>query len=210
MAPRDRTDTAQPGVHIRPALPADVPVLARLDYSYPTGRVLALERAGRSPDLTFTFRWQAQPPGTASAYTYTEPFLRETLARADLFLVAEVDGATAGLLVLMVAPATGAAEITDLAIHRPCRRRGAGRALLEAAADFARSRNLRALWVEPRADNAEAIEFYGSLGFRFSGFNDRLYSNRDHEAGKVTLFMYLELPRHRPPQNNRSTPAGRQ
>ena len=44
-----------------------------------------------------------------------------------------------------------------------------------------------------RADNAEAIEFYRRLGFRFSGFNDRLYSNRDHEDGSPTLYLHLEL-----------------
>ncbi len=59
--------------------------------------------------------------------------------------------------------------------------------------DWARERSLRALWVEPRADNAEAIGFYLSLGFRMSGFNDRLYSNRDHEDGRPTLYMHREL-----------------
>ena len=55
-------------------------------------------------------------------------------------------------------------------------------------------RRIRALWVEPRADNADAIEFYLSLGFRISGFNDRWNSNDDDQDGHATVFMHLELP----------------
>ena len=68
-----------------------------------------------------------------------------------------------------------------------------GRALVRAASVWARERRYRALWVEPRADNHAAISFYVSLGFRVSGFNDRMYSNHDHEAGKPTVYMNLEL-----------------
>ena len=180
-------------VAVRPASEADLPALTRLDLTYPTDRVLALERSGRPPQHTFAFRWRTREPGSSLAYDYTEEALRGYLSRADRFLVAEVDGDIAGLLVVLLPSLRDAGEITDLAVHRPCRRRGAGRALVDAALEFARSRGLRALWVEPRADNAEAIEFYLSLGFRFSGFNDRMYSNRDDEDGRVTLLMYREL-----------------
>jgi len=104
-----------------------------------------------------------------------------------------VDGEVAGLLILVVPEWTDAAEITDLAIDIAFRRLGAGHALIEAAADWARGRGYRALWVEPRADNHAAISFYVSLGFRVSGFNDRLYSNADHEDGNPTVYMHLEL-----------------
>jgi ribosomal protein S18 acetylase RimI-like enzyme len=54
-------------------------------------------------------------------------------------------------------------------------------------------RGLHAPWVEPRADNHAAISFYISLGFRLSGFNDRMYSNDDDDDGKPTVYMHLEL-----------------
>src|SRR6266516_3217888 len=150
-------------VTVRPASEADLSALTRLDLTYPTDRVLALDR------------------------------LRQALSTTDLALVAEVDGEVAGLLILVVPEWTDAAEITDLAIDIAFRRLGAGRVLVEAAADWARGRGYRALWVEPRADNHAAISFYVSLGFRVSGFNDRLYSNADHEDGKPTVYMHLEL-----------------
>lgn len=107
--------------------------------------------------------------------------------------MAECDGEPCGLLMIVVPAWTDAAEITDLAVGRGQRRRGAGRALVDAAIAFGRGRALRAIWVEPRSDNASAIEFYLRLGFRISGFNDRMYSNDDDADGKLTLLMYLEL-----------------
>jgi len=181
-------------VAVRPATEADLPALTRLDLTYPADRVLALQRSGRPPQHTFAFRWRGRGPETAVYAEYSEQGLRDALARADVFFTAEADGEPLGLLIVVVPPWTDAGEITDLAVHRPHRRRGVGRALVDAALQFARSRGLRALWAEPRADNAAAIEFYLSLGFRLSGFNDRMYSNRDHEHGRVPLLMYQELP----------------
>jgi len=115
------------------------------------------------------------------------------LERTNLFMVAEVDGEIAGLLMIIVPTWTDSAEITDLAVDIAFRRMGAGRALLDAAAEWARRRGYGSLWVEPRADNHAAICFYTALGFRLAGFNDRLYSNADHEYGKPTIYMHLEL-----------------
>jgi ribosomal protein S18 acetylase RimI-like enzyme len=181
-------------VTVRPASEADLSALTRLDLTYPTDRVLALDRAGEPPEHTFALRWRNHVPAPMAVYaTYTIDRLRQALSTTDLALVAEVDGEVAGLLILVVPEWTDAAEITDLAIDIAFRRLGAGHALIEAAADWARGRGYRALWVEPRADNHAAISFYISLGFRLSGFNDRLYSNTDHEDGKPTVYMHLEL-----------------
>ena len=181
-------------VCVRPAVEDDLPALTQLDLSYPTDRVLALRRSGRAPAHTFALRWQRREAAVEEVYAKpTVDWLRAALARADLFLVAEVGGEMAGYVIILVPTWTDAGEITDLAVHRPLRRRGAGRALVDAALEFARSRGLRALWAEPRADNAEAIDFYLALGFRIAGFNDRMYSNSDDEAGRVTLLMYRDL-----------------
>ena len=180
-------------VTVRPATERDLAKLAGLDYTYPTGRLLSLQRSGDAPELTFSFRWREAKPSEALYGDYTVESLRRALTRADLFIVAELDRHLAGLLMVLLPTYTDAGEITDFAVHRPLRRRGVGRALVDAAADWAKERKLRALWVEPRADNAEAIEFYLSLGFRISGFNDRMYSNSDDEDGHPTFYLYREL-----------------
>ncbi len=183
------------GVTVRPAAEVDLLALTRLDLTYPTDRYLALTRGGEAPEHTFSFRWRNRVPEKAVAVyaDYSVGGLREALSKTDLFLVAEIEGEITGLLMIIVDAATEAAEITDLAIDIAFRRVGAGRALVDAAARWARERPYRALWVEPRADNFEAISFYTKLGFRLAGFNDRMYTNRDHEDGRPTVFMYLEL-----------------
>jgi ribosomal-protein-alanine N-acetyltransferase len=181
-------------VTVRPATEADLSALTRLDLTYPTDRYLALERSGQPPELTFALRWRNRVPTPMAIYaTYTVNQLRKALEKTDLFVVADIDSEVAGLLMIIVPEWTDAAEITDLAVDIAFRRMGAARALVDAAVDWAHEREHRSLWVEPRADNHAAISFYVSLGFRVSGFNDRMYSNADHEGGRPTIFMHLEL-----------------
>ena len=181
-------------IETRPATEADLPALTRLDLTYPTDRYLALERSGEAPEHTFAFRWRNRVPAPMAVYaTYSVEGLRGALEETDLFVVADVDGEVAGLLMIIVPDWTDAAEITDLAVDIAFRRTGAGRALVDAASQWARERGYRSLWVEPSADNHAAISFYVSLGFRLSGFNDRMYSNLDDEVGRPTIFMHLEL-----------------
>ena len=182
-------------IEVRPAAEADFPALTRLDLTYPTDRYLEVARSGESPELTFALRWRTRHPAHQAA-VYANPtvdWLRKAAPRADLFLIALADAEPAGYLIAVVPSWTDAAEITDLAVDNAHRRLGAGSALVRRAAQWAAERSYRALWTEPRADNYDAVTFYTSLGFRLAGFNDRFYSNRDHEAGRVTLFMYLEL-----------------
>lgn len=179
---------------VRAATEDDLPALAALDTSFTAGqRVLVLTRAGAAPELTLTFAWRDGTPREETYGEYTEDRLRRAREKTDLFLIAEQDGAICGMLMVIVPSWTDAGEITDLVVDRRSRRGGAGRALVAEAARWARARSLRALWVEPRADNSEAIEFYGALGFRLSGFNDRMYANGDDTPGRPTIYMYLEL-----------------
>lgn len=179
---------------LRVATEDDLPALAALDTSFTAGQhVLVLTRSGAPPELTFAFEWREGSPHEETYGEYSEEKLRGALTKTDLFLVAEEEGAIAGLLMVVVPRWTDAGEITDLAVDRVARRRGAGRALVDAAMRWARERSLRALWVEPRADNADAIEFYLKLGFRVSGFNDRMYSNADDAPGRATIYLYREL-----------------
>jgi ribosomal protein S18 acetylase RimI-like enzyme len=181
-------------VTVRPATEADLHAITRFDLTYPTDRYLDLERAGEPPEHTFSFRWKTRVPAEQAVYgTYDVDGLRGALTRTDLFLVAELEREVVGFLMILVPSWTDSAEIADLAVDNAVRRAGAGSALVRAAENWARGAGHRSLWVEPRSDNYDAIAFYTKLGFRVSGFNDRMYSNRDHEDGRATVFMHLEL-----------------
>ncbi len=178
-------------ITVRPATETDLPALAAMDLTYSRSRSLALTRSGEAPQHTFAFQWRDSDTPDSVYENYTVEGLRQALTTAKLFIMAEADGSAVGLLMILLPGYTDAGEISDFAVHRPFRKLGVGRRLLEEAVAWAKERRLRALWVEPRADNPDAIEFYTKSGFRLSGFNDRMYSNRDDE--RPTLFMYLEL-----------------
>jgi ribosomal protein S18 acetylase RimI-like enzyme len=179
-------------VTVRVAADDDCDALADLDLTYPTGRYLAINRAGESPELSISLEWRKREAPERNYNEYTADGLRSALSRVDLFLAGLIEGRPVGMLIIMKPEWTDAAEITDLAVDRSARRSGIGRALVERAADWARERGYRSLWVEPRADNAGAIDFYTRLGFRLSVFN-RMYSNSDDAPGKTTLFMHMDL-----------------
>ena len=178
-------------VLIRAATEADLSALTRLDLTYPTDHYLALERRGQPPEHIFSFRWRSRVPEKAVAVyaDYALDGLRDALTRTDLFLVSEIDEEIVGLLMIVVSTWTDAAEITDLAVGAPHRRQGCGRALIVAAAEWARQRGVRLLWVEPRADNAGAIEFYLSLGFRICAVD----ADAEGEEGARVAYMCLAL-----------------
>ncbi len=183
----------QARILIRPLAAADLAPLAAMDLAYDTRRVLTIQRAGGGAEIDVSFRWRDVDSAPRLYNEYSEQRLRDAVPRVDAFFVAEMDGAARGMLLIVVPPWADAAEITDLAVDNAARRCGAGRALVAAAVEFALGRELRSLWVEPRADNAAAIEFYLKLGFRISGYNDRLYSNGDEHGGDTTVYLHLDL-----------------
>ncbi len=189
-----------PNIIVRLATEADFESLTKLDLTYTVGdRYLALERSGSEQEPSFSLRWRESVARDVLYDTLTVDGLRDALEKhADAFFVATLgsaaDAAIAGYLLIVKPRFTDAAEITDVAVDRPARRSGAGRALVDAAVAWARDRNLRALWVEPRGEAGGTISFYLKLGFRISGTNDRWYSNADDtEAGEQAIYMYLEL-----------------
>lgn len=188
-------------IEVRAITPEDFPAIETLEFTYHPERYLAVERSGEAPEHAFALRWREQTGAAPVVYARpTAAWLSKASLRADLFLVALSDGSPVGYIIVVVPPwmeqlpaDRRAAEITDLAIDRHARRLGAAKALVEEATAWARAQSYRAVWVEPRSDNAPAIDFYLSMGFRVSGFNDRLYSNEDDEPGRTTVYMYLEL-----------------
>jgi ribosomal protein S18 acetylase RimI-like enzyme len=181
-------------IEIRKTVVGDLEALTRFDLTYPTDQHLSLKRAGTPPELSFVLRHDSGDSQDALYQRYTRESFARAFDRVDLFLTGLVDGQPGGFVMVVVPQWTDAGEITDLAVHSPLRRRGLARGLVMEAAAWARERDLRALWVEPRTNNMGAIRFYLTAGFRLSGFNDRMYSNLDDRDGEVTLYMYLELP----------------
>jgi len=183
-------------VIVRPATEADYEPFTKLDFTHTVGeRYLVLERTGDEPEFTYSMRWRTGTPREEVYSSYTVDELHRLQKENDAFLVAELDGKLAGYEMLLLQPSYyGAAQMNDLAVAKPGRRSGVGRALVRAAAAWGRDRGLRAIWASPSGHAKDTIDFYLSVGFRVSGINDRWSTNTaDTEPGQHTIYMYLEL-----------------
>ena len=183
-------------ITVRPATEADFEPLTKLDFTYAVGdRYLELRRSGDEPEFTYSMQWRTGTPREEVYSAYSVEDLHRLKQENDAFLVAEVDGALVGYEMLLLQPSHhGAVQMNDLAVAKNARRSGVGRALVEAAASWARERGLRAVWASPSGHSKDTIDFYLSVGFRISGINDRWSTNTaDTEPGQHTIYMYLEL-----------------
>lgn len=110
--------------------------------------------------------------------TAAEENLDHVLSRIDrcggLLLVAEVEGAVAGLVAMVFQPGDiyvreevrAYAQIADLVVDEGYRRLGIGRRLMAAAEQAALSRGYRRLVISVLAGNEAAERAYASQGFR--------------------------------------------
>lgn len=131
---------------IRRATTADLPALAPLFDAYR--------------------RFYGQPGDLARA----DAFLRERLQRDEsVVLLAERDGAAAGFTQLypMFSSVRTARLwiLNDLFVAQHARRAGVARALLEAAAAFARETGARGIMLETSQDNLPARALYRAAGW---------------------------------------------
>jgi ribosomal protein S18 acetylase RimI-like enzyme len=124
----------------------------------------ALARIDRATWTSQTSPAPAPPPGTPFFGVHTTP--------PDV-LVAVVDGQVAGYVTLKPATELRASDhvlhITGFAVDEALRRRGVGRALMEAAIDEARRRGARRLTLRVLASNLGARRLYERCGFVVEG-----------------------------------------
>ncbi len=126
-------------------------------------------RCGTSADLDEIAAIQAVSP-EASQWPVAE------YPRFD-FRVAAIDGRVAGFLVARTL-AAGESEILNLAVAPEYRRRSVGRALLQAYLHEVRG----TVFLEARASNKAAQNFYKALGFYEFGERPQYYESPSESA----------------------------
>jgi [ribosomal protein S18]-alanine N-acetyltransferase len=112
------------------------------------------------------------------AQAWSREAFAKLLATPGAFALLAVDEAQPVGLSLARA-AGGEAEILTLCVTPAARRRGAGRALVEATAAEARGRGANDLFLEVAEDNVAARALYLALGFAQAGRRPGYYGPRD-------------------------------
>lgn len=97
-----------------------------------------------------------------------------------VFLVAEEDAKIAGYVVALNAADEG--EILNLAVVEEGRRRGLGRALVQAIVDALAEQGVRQAYLEVRESNAAARALYAAFGFKEVGRRKAYYRRPVEDA----------------------------
>jgi diamine N-acetyltransferase len=146
------------GLLVRTATAADLPALQELS------RQIGAQHAAALPDV---FR-EADPP------LAPEHFERLLAGPESTALVAVREGEVVGLLMMYLRRAPDlpffvprvTAHVSDLVVDGRCRRAGIGRALMDAAAAWAREQGATRVGLNVWEFNQDARRFYEALGFR--------------------------------------------
>jgi len=78
-------------------------------------------------------------------------------------------------------------HLLNLAVDPEFRRRGVGTMMLEEITEHLQQENAAAIWLETRASNSAAINFYLKMGFQEKGRRRHYYPNEDAVVMVKTL-----------------------
>lgn len=110
----------------------------------------------------------------------TESLEETSRLHGTLVLVCENHGVVNGFIVAR--QIADEAEVLNLAVQRDQRRRGEGRALLEATLGVFKAAGVSSVYLEVRESNAAATMFYAKHGFRKTGKRNGYYRNPNEAA----------------------------
>ncbi len=119
---------------------------------------------------------------------WTAEGLREELDNPQSRFLVAVDGGEA-VGYIGVQEICGTAYVTNVAVLPAYRRRGIGRALLEAAVSGAKSRSCESITLEVRESNAPAVALYTQCGFALVGKRRAFYREPAEDARIYTRFF---------------------
>ena len=112
---------------------------------------------------------------------------------AAVFVAEAEDGEIVGRLSIARDQHPASRHVADLGlmVAQSYRRQGIGRALLEAAADWAREHDVRKLELHVFAHNEGAIKLYEQFGFEREGFRKGHYRRGDEYVDAILMAYQL-------------------
>lgn len=124
-------------------------------------------------------------------YPHSEIDLDTYLTEEDKGIyIVYCDGQVAGQLMLSH-NWNGFAYIDEIIVDAAFRRSGVGRALMQRAIEWAKSKALPGIMLETQDINVAACRFYQRCGFELGGFDRNLYRGQEPQCAEIALFWYL-------------------
>jgi GNAT superfamily N-acetyltransferase len=199
-------DGDMPRIDVRAVQLSDAPALHKLDYSFETDRIYALQVQGRliqqdaAPGahnrsvLSFELLETSIDPPLYKSFLEFAGDLAEVEARLSCTqggYIALANGEAAGVI-LLNKDDRAVARIENIIVDRHFRRYGIGSLLLSCASDWARKRGCWAIVLETQNVNYPAIQFYLRNGLEVWSINVNFYppGPAEHE---VAIFMGKKL-----------------
>ncbi|MCU1287845.1 MAG: ribosomal-protein-alanine acetyltransferase [Acidobacteria bacterium] len=161
--------------------------LADFDASFSTERIYRVSVENLSVAI-------AEEKLAAPLYkTYPLDSIVKDIDEADYGVVAEIDEKIAGFALVKYEAWNNRARLTGIFVRANSKGKGVGRALIEAATNFAKGKKARCLFVETQNVNYPAIQFYRKSGFEFCGFDSALYNPEDISGGETAFYLRKNL-----------------
>lgn len=178
--------TEGPVVKVRPvSRPADTAAILRLDDSFTTDRVYRVVTG----DLSFGLVEVPVNPPLRKDYGALPTGPRP--GRAVEYAAMDESGVLIGYASAVYEEWNRRVVLWELCVAPRGRRRGAGRALIDSVASFARVVGARQVLAETQNVNYPAVQFYLRCGFRLAGLDTDFYDPEGPGDDEVALFMVL-------------------
>jgi ribosomal protein S18 acetylase RimI-like enzyme len=168
-----------PEIDVRPVVPGDIDSLSEFDHGYYSDYVwqMALELSSEAAKLDF--RRTRLPRRVFVPYPRQRDEIFGALNQAEAFLVAVLNHRPVGYIKVEVEQNNKIARVTDLVVSTPERRQGIASGLLLAVMEMISHRKYYALILEMQSKNDPAITMAAKLGFKFCGYRDHYFSNKE-------------------------------
>lgn len=166
-------------MHIYRADLRDLATCLTLDGSYETEHVWQVTQQQDGNQFVARFQTVRLPRAMRVQYPAWSEALLAHQQRGDLILVAAEATEVRGYINQETQPDQGLAWLHHLVVAPDWRRQGIGTALLQRGLQHARQLGLSHMMAVVQSKNYPAIQFLGRQGFRFCGYNERYYRNRD-------------------------------
>ena len=172
-------------MQVYPAELVDLNTCCQINTSYTTDYVWQMRTGGDERATNIYFDTIRLPRPMRVEYPRSSDELFENWRQEHCFLtVRNLEEELVGFIDAQPYTWQNTLWVSNLVVAPSYRRQGFGTALLNAATEWALSRQLGRLTLEIQTKNHPAISFAQKHGFQFCGFNERYYPN-----GDIALFF---------------------